>query len=69
MNPFGLLVIAVGALLVRGGINRWRWFMNSREAKFIAGRFGDTGVRVFFIVLGLAFMALGALMTAGVISW
>jgi hypothetical protein len=69
MNPFGLLVVAAGALLVRGGIYRWRWFMNNWEAKFIAGRFGDTGVRVFYVVFGLAFMALGVLITAGVVSW
>jgi Immunity protein 17 len=68
MNPLGLLMAAAGVFAVAGGIFDWEWFMNHRKARFLSRLITRTGARVFYIVLGLGIVLLGALMTFGVIQ-
>jgi hypothetical protein len=55
----GLVLVAAGTFTVVGGAAGWEWFMNHPRVAFMAWLFGRTGARVFYIVLGLAVIALG----------
>ena len=45
----------------------WDWFMNDPKARLVCGVCGRGGARVFYVVLGTAFVVFGALLAAGII--
>ena len=68
MDPVGLLITAVGLFSLSGAVFDWEWFMNNRKARPIVGIFGRSGARIFYALLGAAFVTAGMLMVLGVIQ-
>ena len=68
MNPVGLLIVAAGIFSICGAAFDWDFFIHSRKARFFVSTFGRTGARVFYAVLGLGIVILGALITTGVLK-
>lgn len=67
MQPVVYLFFAIGILSLSGGIFDWDWFMNNRKAQRIVTLFSRTGARIFYVVLGVILITVGALGAAGVI--
>ena len=61
----GWALVAGGLLAIGGAALNLDAFMNSPKAEPFVNAFGRTGARLFYIVLGLAIMALGGL----IVSW
>ncbi|OVE76049.1 hypothetical protein BVX97_02410 [bacterium E08(2017)] len=68
MNPTGLIFVAIGIFSMLGGICNWDWFMESRKARFIVKIMTRNGARIFYGILGLAFIVFGALAALGIID-
>ena len=68
MNPVGLLLVAVGAFSIFGGVFDWDFFMEHRKARLFVSMFGRTGARFFYGLLGLVIVVLGALITVGIVE-
>ena len=68
MDITGLVLVAAGAFSITGAIFNWDWFMNARKARFIVKIFTRNGARIFYGILGLAIVVLGALITIGIIN-
>lgn len=64
----GLLIVAGGLFTAGCGIFDWEWAMNNRRARLLSAMITRSGARVFYVVLGVAAIGVGALMTAGVIA-
>jgi hypothetical protein len=56
----GCLIAVFGAFTMVCAIANWDWFMNSRRALLLVRLFGRNGARIFYAVLGLAFVVGGA---------
>ncbi len=56
-----LLTIAIGLFAGVAAAMDWKWYMNHRKAQLFVKMFGYQGARVFYMILGLAMMILGAL--------
>jgi len=68
MNPVGLIFVAAGVFSICGAAFDWDWFINSRKARFFVATLGRNGARIFYGVLGIAVVILGALMTFGILK-
>ena len=68
MRNMGIVIMAAGALVITAGIFQWKWFMNTRRAKFFLNKFGEKGVRIFYIISGSIVMILGLLAVVGIIK-
>jgi len=68
MNWAGLILVAAGVFSICGAAFNWNFFMNSRKAWFVVTIFGREGARLFYALLGLAIVVLGALITLGVLT-
>ncbi|MBT3379949.1 MAG: hypothetical protein HN742_03050 [Lentisphaerae bacterium] len=68
MNPIGLIFIAAGAFTMAGAICDWDWYMNSRKARFFVSILSRNGARIFYGLLGLAFVVVGVLAAMGIID-
>ena len=68
MHPVGLILVAAGLFSICGAAFDWDFFINSRKAQLFVTMFGRTGARIFYGVLGLAIVVLGALITLGVLK-
>ena len=68
MNPLGLIFVAAGAFSTTGAICNWEWFMNARKARFLVKMLSRNGARIFYGILGLGLVVLGALGTMGIID-
>jgi hypothetical protein len=68
MNPLGLVVVAAGLFSIIAGAMDWDWFMNHPKARLVCGICGRGGARIFYVVLGAAFVVLGVLFATGVIA-
>jgi hypothetical protein len=64
MNPWGLAFIAAGLFTVVAGALNWEWFMNHPKARFVCSICGHGGARIFYIVVGSAFIIFGALLNS-----
>lgn len=59
-----ILFIVLGLYSMGGAIMQWKWFVNNWRARKVAGKTGgNTGMRIFYFVIGLGFLVIG------VISW
>jgi hypothetical protein len=67
MNPWGLFFVAAGLFSLLAGMMNWDWFMNHPKARFVCGICGRGGARVFYVVLGAAFVVFGVMFLTGVI--
>ena len=64
----GWVFLAIGAFTLCGAALDWDWFMNSRRARFFVQVFGRMGARIFYGLLGAAFVTFGVLAILGVIQ-
>lgn len=49
-----------GLLCILGASFEWDWFMNHHKVVFLERLLGRTGVRLFYIILGLALLGLSS---------
>ncbi len=68
MNPVGLLLVAAGIFSICGAAFDWDFFINSRKARFFVSILGRTGARIFYVVLGIVIVVIGALVTLGMVK-
>jgi hypothetical protein len=59
LNPFCLLISAVGAFVVAGGLSDWPWFWRSSRARTVSLLLTRTGARIFYVTIGLGIVILG----------
>jgi hypothetical protein len=59
MNPWGLLVVAVGAFTIVGGLSDWPWFWNNHRARLMTTLLTRKGARVFYVVMGAGLAVYG----------
>ena len=67
-EPAALLLVLAGLFAMAGGVFDWEWFMNNSKAQAFVNWLGRGGARVFYIILGLAIVILGLLITFGVVA-
>jgi hypothetical protein len=68
MHLQGLVLVACGLFSVVAASQDWDWFMNHRKARLFVALFGRTGARLFYAGLGAVLMALGAVVTLGMLD-
>ena len=66
MNPIGFLFVALGVFTALAAALDWEWFMGDRKARYFVRLFGRGGARMFYALLGIGLIVLGALLAAGV---
>ncbi len=59
MTAMGIIFMLVGMFTCAGAVGNWEWFMTSRRAWLLVKILGRNGARVFYVVLGLAIIAIG----------
>ena len=64
----GLVAIAAGGFGITCATFDWDWFMLAPKARFWIRILGRTGTRWFYVLLGSAFVVLGLLVAAGVLT-
>ncbi|MHC5054880.1 MAG: immunity 17 family protein [Planctomycetota bacterium] len=64
----GGALVAGGVFSIAGAVFNWEWFMTARKARFIVAIAGRTGARIFYGVLGVALVVIGALALTGFIA-
>ena len=57
----GCLIAVFGAFTIACAAGDWDWFMESRRARLFVRLFGRNGARIFYGLLGLAFVVGGAI--------
>ncbi len=70
IDPFwiGAFFLAVGLFSVFGAALNWSLFVNHRKARGLATLIGQTGMRIFYVLLGVALVVLGVLFMTGVVK-
>ena len=63
----GILLVACGLFALGSAISNWGPFMNHRKAQLLIRMVGETGTRVFYSILGAAFIVFGVLIGLEVI--
>ena len=59
---YGLILMGIGIFSILGSVLQWRFFVNHRKAQFFKRIIGETGMRIFYIILG------GLLCVAGIFA-
>lgn len=68
MNTYGFVPIAFGVIGLCGAFFEWDWFYDCLRVRILVKLFGRIGTRIFYGVLGFSLVAIGVLMTMGVLS-
>lgn len=71
INPdlfVGAVAIAIGLFVMSAALFNWEWYYQLHKARWIESICGRGGARVFFGVLGLALIVLGAAIATGMLS-
>ena len=55
-----ILFILIGSLSIAASYFNWDWYFNNYRARFLVKIIGRRGARVFYTVLGLFLVGLGA---------
>ena len=66
MNPLGLIGVGLGAFCLLGATTNGDWFFTNWKARPVVNTLGRTGARVFYVLLGTAFLAGGVLHLFGI---
>ena len=66
MNVRGLVIVLAGVFTIFCAAMNFNWFMEHRKARYIVKYVGRNGARVFYGVLGLMLVSMGALLLLGV---
>jgi len=64
----GILMAAAGLFVLSGSAFNWDWYWERRRTQVWVDLLGRSGARIFYAVLGLAMLAGGVLIAAGVID-
>jgi hypothetical protein len=59
LNPFCLLISAVGVFVIAGRLRDWPWFWHSSRARFAVFLLTRTGARILYVTVGIGFVILG----------
>lgn len=71
INPdlfVGTVAIALGLFVSLSAVFNWDWYYQLHKARWIESICGRSGARVFFGVLGLVLIVLGAAIASGMLS-
>ena len=68
MNSAGIFLVVIGLLSFAGGLFNWKWFMNVSKVRSLAKVIGQTGARIFHILLGLSVIVYGILITLNIVG-
>ncbi len=63
-----VIFIVVGLFSLAGAAFDWEWFMGSRKAAIFVRLFSRIGARIFYALLGLFLLGLGAAGLLGLIG-
>ena len=70
MIVMGLVFAAIGLFSLMGAVMNWDWYFNNRRARGVVAIFGRKGARIFYGILGVFIMAIGAVaVIGGVLGW
>ena len=61
----GAVAICIGLFALLSAIFNWDWSYRLWKARWAEARFGRRGARVFYVILGLAMIALGVAIAVG----
>jgi hypothetical protein len=61
----GVVAIGIGLFALLAAIFNWDWSYRLWKARWVEARFGRRGARVFYVILGLAMIALGVAIAVG----
>ena len=67
MNPFGLLIVALGLFSIAGGLQDWPFFWNNRRARLMTTILTRRGARVFYVIIGIGLAVLGVCATVSAV--
>lgn len=59
-----LFFIAAGIFSILGAVLKWPFFMRSGKARGLAKLVGETGTRIFYIIIGIILVILGVFLIA-----
>lgn len=71
INPdifVGSVTIGLGLFVISAAIFNWDWYYQLQKARWIQSLCGRNGARVFFGILGLGLIVLGAAIANGTFS-
>lgn len=51
--------IAIGVYCIMGAVKEWSIFMNNRKLFLLKKIFGNSGVKIFYILFGIIFIVMG----------
>ena len=57
--PLAIMAWVAGTFTIVAAIADWEWFFSHPKARFFVDRFGRSGARVFYVILGLMLVVLG----------
>lgn len=57
--PIAIMAWLAGMFTILAAIADWEWFFTHPKARFFVDRFGRSGARVFYVILGLTLAVLG----------
>lgn len=63
-----IIAVLAGLFSIAGGIFDWDWFIKNRRVAFFVKLFGRMGARIFYVLLGLVFIALGVAESYGLLK-
>lgn len=70
MIVMGLVFAAIGLFSLMGAVLNWDWYFNNRRARGVVAIFGRNGARIFYGILGVFIMAIGAVaVIGGILGW
>lgn len=64
----GAVAIAIGLFVSSAALFNWDWYYQLHKARWIESIWGRSGARVFFGILGLGLIVLGAAIATGMLS-
>ncbi len=62
MKAHPAVMIAIGLFTAIGAMADWDWFMNNHRARIFVSMFGRDGARIFYGVVGAAFIIFGVVL-------
>jgi hypothetical protein len=63
MNPFGLVLVGLGAYSVGGAVFNWDFFFDNYQTRSVVNLLGRDGARVFAFGIGILVIVLGVELT------
>ena len=65
MNPCGVAMCVIGLMVLVGALSDADWLMDTSRARFISNLLTPMGARIFYIIIALIALLLGASMLFG----